>query len=100
MKKKVKSTIKKGESLNREFKECKSKLSKDIFETVCAFLNRAGGELLLGVNELGSGVKNLFKYSKVYSGQDPQLIEGDIFKTIIPLSKQVAKQVPSKYRAS
>jgi hypothetical protein len=47
-KKKIKLIIKKGEGLNREFKECKE----------------------------------------------------DIFKTIIPLSKQVAKQVPSKYRAS
>ncbi len=51
-------------------------------------------------DELGSGVRNLFKYTKAYSGQDPELIEEDIFKAIIPLSEQVAKQVPSKYRAS
>ena len=35
-------------------------------------------------DQLGSGVRNLFKYSKFYSGNDPQLIEGDIFKIIVP----------------
>jgi ATP-dependent DNA helicase RecG len=34
---------------------------------------------------LGSGVRNLFKFSKMYSGTDPEMIEGDVFKTIIPL---------------
>ena len=36
---------------------------------------------------LGSGVRNLFKYTKVYSGGEPVLEEGDIFKTTIPLSR-------------
>jgi len=36
-------------------------------------------------DELGSGVRNLYKYSKRYSGQDPQLIDGDIFRIIVPL---------------
>ena len=41
-------------------------------------------------DELGSGVRNLFKYVKLYcKGVDPQLVEEDIFKIIIPLSKQV-----------
>lgn len=35
-------------------------------------------------DELGSGVKNLYKYAKVYGGSDPELIEGDVFKIIIP----------------
>ena len=35
---------------------------------------------------LGSGVRNLYRYTQIYSGQDPQLIEGDVFKTIIPLT--------------
>ncbi len=34
---------------------------------------------------LGSGVRNLFKYCKVYGGGDPQFIEGDIYKIIVPL---------------
>ncbi|MCL2630388.1 MAG: putative DNA binding domain-containing protein [Firmicutes bacterium] len=36
-------------------------------------------------DELGSGVRNLFRYARRYSGKDPQLIEGDIFKIIVPL---------------
>lgn len=36
-------------------------------------------------DELGSGVKNIYKYTKRYSGSDPQLIEGDIFRIIVPL---------------
>ena len=35
--------------------------------------------------QLGSGVRNLFKYSRFYSGQDPEFVEGDIFKIIVPL---------------
>jgi len=36
-------------------------------------------------DELGSGVRNLFKYGRRYSGKDPQLIDGDIFRIIVPL---------------
>lgn len=36
-------------------------------------------------DQLGSGVRNLFKYSKYYSGQIPKFIEGDIFRIIVPL---------------
>ncbi|MDR0960105.1 MAG: hypothetical protein LBM23_07110 [Propionibacteriaceae bacterium] len=38
---------------------------------------------------LGSGVRNLYRYTRIYSGQDPELIEGDVFTTIIPLSPSV-----------
>ena len=37
-------------------------------------------------DKLGSGVRNLYKYTKIYSGGEPELIEGDIFKTIVPLN--------------
>jgi len=33
---------------------------------------------------LGSGVRNLYKYTQIYLGGEPQLIEDDIFTTIIP----------------
>jgi ATP-dependent DNA helicase RecG len=36
-------------------------------------------------DELGSGVRNLYKYSKIYGGSDPKLIEEDVFKIIVPL---------------
>jgi ATP-dependent DNA helicase RecG len=35
---------------------------------------------------LGSGVRNLYKFTKIYSGGEPELIDGDVFKTIVPLS--------------
>jgi ATP-dependent DNA helicase RecG len=34
---------------------------------------------------LGSGVRNLLKYTKIYSGGEPELIEGDVFRTFAPL---------------
>ncbi|MDF1618728.1 Fic family protein [Petrocella sp. FN5] len=44
------------------------------------------------VDELGSGVRNIYKYNKIYSGADPEFIEGEIFKTIIPLTNQDTNQ--------
>lgn len=37
-------------------------------------------------DKLGSGVRNLYYYTKLYSGGEPELIEGDVFKTIVPLN--------------
>jgi ATP-dependent DNA helicase RecG len=51
--KKVLETIEQGEGLKIEFKESKNKLNRDVYETVCAFLNRNGGELFLGVKDNG-----------------------------------------------
>ena len=31
-------------------------------------------------------MRNLFKYSRYYSGQEPEFVEGDIFKIIVPLN--------------
>ena len=38
-------------------------------------------------DELGSGMRNTYKYTKLYSGGEPQFIEGDVFRTIIPLNE-------------
>ena len=45
------------------------------------------------VDELGSGVRNIYKYNKIYSGAEPTFIEGDVFKTIIPLVPQTSEHV-------
>lgn len=45
------------------------------------------------VDELGSGVRNIYKYNKIYSGAEPTFIEGDVFKTIIPLIPQTSDHV-------
>ncbi len=49
----IKKLIRKGEGISIEFKECRNKLNKDVFESICAFLNRNGGDLMLGVNDSG-----------------------------------------------
>ena len=35
-------------------------------------------------DQLGSGVRNHYKYTKIYSGGEPELVEDDMFKTVVP----------------
>jgi len=58
-----------------------------------AFLRKIGR-----ADELGSGVRNLMKYGKAYGGQEPELIEGDIFRIIvgIPDSGHLCKSAPKQ----
>ena len=42
-------------------------------------------------DELGSGMRNTYKYTQLYSGKNPTFEEGDIFRIIIPL-KRIATQ--------
>lgn len=37
-------------------------------------------------DELGSGMRNTYKYTKMYSGAEPQFVEGDVFRITIPLT--------------
>ena len=39
-------------------------------------------------DELGSGVKNIYKYTKIYSGGVPEIIEDDIFRVRIPIMEK------------
>lgn len=32
-------------------------------------------------------MRNIFKYSKYYSGKEPEFIEGDVFRIIVPLNE-------------
>ena len=45
----IKELLRNGEGLSVEFKRCSGRIEHDVFETICAFLNRFGGGLLLGV---------------------------------------------------
>ena len=36
-------------------------------------------------DELGSGVRRLYRYVPRYSGKNPELIDGDVFRVIVPL---------------
>lgn len=38
-------------------------------------------------DQLGSGVRKLFKYCKFYSGKEPEFVEGDVFRIIVPLDE-------------
>ena len=42
---------------------------------------------------IGSGVKNLYKYTPIYSGGgNPELYEADVFRITIPLTKEAVRQ--------
>ena len=44
-------------------------------------------------DELGSGVRKLYTYVPRYSGKDPELIDGDIFRIIVPLDDNYSYDV-------
>lgn len=48
--------IKNGESSTVEFKKATNKLPNNLFETICAMLNRNGGHIFLGVEDSGKVV--------------------------------------------
>lgn len=45
------------------------------------------------VDELGSGMRNSYKYMKMYSGGEPSFAEADVFTTVIPLSEAATATV-------
>ena len=36
-------------------------------------------------DELGSGMRNMMKYGKAYGGEDPEMIEGDVFRIVVKM---------------
>ena len=42
-----------GETVAVEFKQCSKGIESDTYETVCSFLNRFGGDIFLGVDDVG-----------------------------------------------
>ena len=50
---------------------------------------------------LGSGVRNLYKFTKMYSGGEPELTDGDVFMTIVPYTNLLSdneEMSDKKYR--
>jgi len=86
LKNKIHKIIRQGEGLRIEFKECKQDITKDVYQTVCAFLNRSGGELLLGVDDKGKiiGVENIEQIKKdfVTAINNPQKITPTVYLSI------------------
>lgn len=50
---------------------------------IASFFNNIGR-----ADELGSGSKNLLKYVRVYSGEVPSLVEGNVFRARVPLVRK------------
>ncbi|MDR1321344.1 MAG: putative DNA binding domain-containing protein [Gracilibacteraceae bacterium] len=51
---KIRKLLREGEGLTIEYKRCHNKLSQSVYETVCSFSNRYGGDMLLGVENDGT----------------------------------------------
>ena len=79
----IKTIIAKGEGLTVEFKKAKHQLPNNLFETVCAFLNRSGGEIILGVQD-----------DTTIDGVDENIAE-QLCKEIANLSNNPQKLFPS-----
>lgn len=50
-------------------------------------------------DQLGSGVRKLFKYCKFYSGKEPEFVEGDVFRIIVPLDENYSYDYGSNAKA-
>ncbi len=80
--------IAKGEGIDLEFKACRSQLSRNVYETVCAFLNRHGGTILLGVTDSGEvqGIDpeavNKIKKNFITSINNPQKIHPPAYLSV------------------
>ena len=82
---KLQELIDHGEGLTTELKRCRNKLTKEAYATICAFLNRQGGHLILGVEDSGA-----------ISGIDPQCID-QIKKDFVANLNNTQKIHPSVY---
>lgn len=50
----VERLLKQSENIRLEFKEARTAIPGKLFETICAMLNREGGDILLGVDDNGA----------------------------------------------
>ena len=88
MKEFLNNIIKNGEKIDTEFKRATNKLPKNLFETICAFLNRFGGHIILGVDDnrniLGVDKENIPQMKKdfVTLCNNPQKIYPTIYLQI------------------
>lgn len=79
---KVLKILSAGEGISIEFKQARTSLPENVFESICAFLNRIGGDVLLGVKDNGE-----------LAGIDPARIE-QIKTDIVNLSNNPNKLDP------
>lgn len=48
---KLKDIITRKEGIEIEFKKSQDNLARSVYESICAFLNRKGGHIVLGVDD-------------------------------------------------
>ena len=70
----------------------KTKFSPGIFRSLLITPTPESGL----ADELGSGMRNTYKFTKLYSGGVPQFVEGDAFNTVIPLNETATMKSGSK----
>ena len=84
--------IEQGEGVSMEFKRAKSKLPESLFETICAFLNRNGGIIILGVTD--DQIKNLYTRKNLLYSENtvyPFLFETDFVPGIVERVRKIIK---------
>ena len=85
-----------GENQNIEFKRACDGPKADTFESVCAFLNKAGGDLLRGVDDdvtvvglppksVDAMIRNFVKVMNDPNLFEPVFDEDDVFRLTVPL---------------
>lgn len=79
----IQQLLEQGEGISVEFKKAGSQLPDNFFDSVCAFLNRNGGTILLGVSD-----------NKTIEGINPNSVEMQC-KNIANLSNNQQKLFPS-----
>lgn len=58
--------------------------------TIARFFTQMGR-----TEELGSGTRKLWKYSQLYTGREPELTEGDVFRAFVPVPDVVGNTAES-----
>jgi len=79
----IQQLLEQGEGISVEFKKASNQLPNNLFDSVCAFLNRNGGTILLGVDD-----------NKTIEGVNPNSVEM-LCKNIANLSNNPQKLFPS-----
>ena len=88
MEENIKNIILLGENVNTELKEASNGLPKNIFQTVCSFLNTTGGYIILDVNDkkeiIGIKKELIEKIKKDYTTMcnNKQIIEPTIISEL------------------
>lgn len=119
-KKRVIQLLQKKENIQLEFKEANNKLPSSLFETICAMLNRSGGDIILGADNNGkvTGIEqnkiDSFKTELVTLSNNPEQLKPPfilfpqsyeingkwIIHIQVPASSQVHKKANTVYDRS